>query len=103
VTAIGPEATETKAAQEMFFELAPSEEVYTVHRPSFADIIVPVSLERELDFFWSMVAPLRLLTQPAVLWLILLYGCALSPQIILMYVAPPPPPPFPTRPGPVRY
>ncbi|KAL3428645.1 major facilitator superfamily domain-containing protein [Aspergillus tetrazonus] len=85
VTAIRPEATETKATQEVFFEHAPPEEVYTVHRPSFADIIVPVRLDRELKFFWALVAPLRLLTRPAVIWVILLYGCALSPQIILIF------------------
>ncbi|KAF7128501.1 hypothetical protein CNMCM5793_003289 [Aspergillus hiratsukae] len=85
VTAIGPEATETKAAQEVFFEHAPPEEVYTVHKPSLADIIMPVRLDRELKFFWAMVAPLRLLTRPAVIWVILLYGCALSPQIILIF------------------
>ncbi|KAF7174303.1 hypothetical protein CNMCM5623_006862 [Aspergillus felis] len=84
-TAIEPEATETKAAQEMFLEHAPPEEVYTVHKPSLADIIVPVRLDRELKFFWALVAPLRLLTQPAVIWVILLYGCALSPQIILIF------------------
>ncbi|GIJ92141.1 hypothetical protein Asppvi_011117 [Aspergillus pseudoviridinutans] len=85
VTAIGPEATETKAAQEMFLEDAPQEEVYTVHRPSLADIIMPVRLDRELKFFRAMAAPLRLLTRPAVIWVILLYGCALSPQIILIF------------------
>jgi hypothetical protein len=97
VTAIRPEATETKATQEVFFEHAPPEEVYTVHRPSFADIIVPVRLDRELKFFWALVAPLRLLTRPAVIWVILLYGCALSPQIILMSVDPLPLPPRPVR------
>ncbi|GFG17848.1 hypothetical protein IFM5058_08693 [Aspergillus udagawae] len=85
VTAIEPDATEAKATQETFFEHAPQEEVYTVHRPSLADIIVPVRLDRELKFFWAMVAPLRLLTRPAVIWVILLYGCALSPQIILIF------------------
>ncbi|OJJ65701.1 hypothetical protein ASPBRDRAFT_139532 [Aspergillus brasiliensis CBS 101740] len=82
--AIEPEATETKAAREMVEHAAP-EDVYTVHRPSLVDIIVPVRLDRELNLFWAMVAPLRLLTRPAVIWVILLYGCALSPQIILIF------------------
>ncbi|GFF57529.1 uncharacterized MFS-type transporter C1271.10c [Aspergillus udagawae] len=85
VTAIEPDATEAKATQETFFEHEPQQEVYTVHRPSLADIILPVRLDRELKFFWAMVAPLRLLTRPAVIWVILLYGCALSPQIILIF------------------
>ncbi|GFF23905.1 uncharacterized MFS-type transporter C1271.10c [Aspergillus udagawae] len=85
VAAIEPDATEAKATQETFFEHEPQEEVYTVHRPSLAHIIVPVRLDRELKFFWAMVAPLRLLTRPAVIWVILLYGCALSPQIILIF------------------
>ncbi|KAH2061412.1 hypothetical protein KXW21_001184 [Aspergillus fumigatus] len=85
VPAIQLEVTETKAAQEMVEHASP-EVVYTVHRPPFVDIIVPVRLDRELNLFRAIVMPLRLLTRPAVIWVILLYGCALSPQIILMYI-----------------
>lgn len=85
VPAIHLEVTETKAAQEMVEHASP-EVVYTVHRPPFVDIIVPVRLDRELNLFRAIVMPLRLLTRPAVIWVIFLYGCALSPQIILMYI-----------------
>ncbi|KAH3138064.1 hypothetical protein KXW80_002605 [Aspergillus fumigatus] len=88
VPAIQLEVTETKAAQEMVEHASP-EVVYTVHRPPFVDIIVPVRLDRELNLFRAIVMPLRLLTRPAVIWVILLYGCALSPQIILMYIPTP--------------
>ncbi|KAH2658082.1 hypothetical protein KXV32_001807 [Aspergillus fumigatus] len=84
VPAIQLEVTETKAAQEMVEHASP-EVVYTVHRPPFVDIIVPVRLDRELNLFRAIVMPLRLLTRPAVIWVILLYGCALSPQIILIF------------------
>lgn len=63
--------------------------MYTVHRLSLVDIMVPVRLDRELNLFWAVEAPLCLLIRPAVIWVILLYGCALSPQIILMYIVPP--------------
>ncbi|GIC87809.1 putative MFS transporter [Aspergillus udagawae] len=53
VAAIEPDATEAKATQETFFEHEPQQEVYTVHRPSLADIILPVRLDRELNFTMS--------------------------------------------------
>ncbi|EAU38173.1 predicted protein [Aspergillus terreus NIH2624] len=83
-----PDGTEeTAGLVEMFMEDPPPAGEYFVHQPALIDIIVPICIDHELNFFSAMVAPLRLLIRPAVIWVILLYGCALSPQIILMSVS----------------
>lgn len=82
------EAEKKNGANDIFFENVPPEAGYTVRQPSLADMIVPIRVDRDLNFFQAMVAPLRGLTRPAVIWVVLLYGCALSPQIIFMSVSP---------------
>ncbi|RAQ65988.1 MFS transporter [Aspergillus flavus] len=79
------EAEKKNGANDIFFENVPPEAGYTVRQPSLADMIVPIRVDRDLNFFQAMVAPLRGLTRPAVIWVVLLYGCALSPQIIFIF------------------
>lgn len=84
---------DTKVVEEVHLENSPPDyptDGFSVHRPSLGQILAPVHYDAELSFFKAIVAPLRLLKEPAAIWVILTYGCALSPQIILTCVIFPP-------------
>ncbi|PYH76825.1 hypothetical protein BO82DRAFT_268924, partial [Aspergillus uvarum CBS 121591] len=79
----------TDGVEEISIENAPPEaagsNTYTAHCPSPQEILAPIRVDRELNLFRATVTPLRLIVRPAVVWVIFLYGCALSPQITLIF------------------
>lgn len=76
------EATVAENASDM-----PPENEYTVHTPALREILRPIHCNPDLNFFWSLLSPLKLLVHPSIVWGILTYGISLSPQIIMMYVS----------------
>lgn len=62
---------------------------YTIHLSPFKERLSLIRIDNSIRFLKALIDPLRLLRHPSVLWAICAYGCALSPQIILMYALPP--------------
>ncbi|KAJ5246777.1 Major facilitator superfamily domain general substrate transporter [Penicillium chermesinum] len=58
---------------------------YTVHLLPLKERLYLVRYDASISFWRTFVEPLRLLRYPSVLWTIYTYGCALSPQIILIF------------------
>jgi len=61
---------------------------YTIHLLPFKQRLSVIRYDGSIQFLKALVGPLLLLRHPSVLWAIYAYGCALSPQIIMMYVLP---------------
>jgi MFS family permease len=65
-----------------------------VSNPSWKKILTTTTkVDVEVNLFKTLLHPVVFLTYPPVVWAIFIYGVALSPQIILMFV----PHPLPSR------